>query len=275
MHRLKIIKQPGGAVLKEHILTESQRKMVHNYLKQFSKCQKQDYEISDEPMDTKIASLISLGYEKSNSNSNFSGTGLNDSFEIRLPTINVQSAEKDELENDGRSSPLVEEVRPFSTPTTDKKNATLKSKFEIITKIEPPKVPKTVDIHIVKHSPQFKTNINSEESKEDKTSASETLVKEIDLDGEEIKFDSFDLLERLGKGNFGEVFKVILKKDKCKENPCLYALKAMKKSKIIGNHQLKYVVSELNIMKQLHNPFVVTLNYAFQTPKYLYIVMEY
>jgi len=38
---------------------------------------------------------------------------------------------------------------------------------------------------------------------------------------------------------------------------------------------MKYVISELNIMKQLHNPFIVSLNYAFQTPKYLYIAMEY
>jgi len=28
-------------------------------------------------------------------------------------------------------------------------------------------------------------------------------------------------------------------------------------------------------MKKLDNPFIVSLNYAFQTPKYLYLVMEY
>jgi serine/threonine protein kinase len=120
-----------------------------------------------------------------------------------------------------------------------------------------------------------KNQESNEEEKEDNTSASESLVKEVDWDGEEIKFSSFQLLDKLGKGNFGEVFKVIMKKDANKEDPKAFALKAMKKSQIIGNNQLKYVISELNIMKQLKHPFIVALNYAFQTPKYLYLAMEY
>lgn len=97
----------------------------------------------------------------------------------------------------------------------------------------------------------------------------------MDWDGDEIRFESFQLLERLGKGSFGEVFKAALKKTLTMENHKIYALKAMKKSKIIGNNQLKYVISEWNIMKTLSNPFVVSLYYAFQTPKYLYLAIEY
>lgn len=49
----------------------------------------------------------------------------------------------------------------------------------------------------------------------------------------------------------------------------------MKKSQIIGNNQLKYVTSEWSIMKKLCSPFIVSLYFAFQTPKYLYLAMEY
>ena len=49
----------------------------------------------------------------------------------------------------------------------------------------------------------------------------------------------------------------------------------MKKTQIIGNNQLKYVISEWNIMKILSSPFIVSLHFAFQTPKYLYLAMEY
>lgn len=88
------------------------------------------------------------------------------------------------------------------------------------------------------------TGSDLEEEKESNTKASETLEKEIDIDGDEIKFESFELLERVGKGSFGEVFKAIFKKDANKENPTEYALKAMKKQQIIYNNQLKYVISE-------------------------------
>lgn len=131
------------------------------------------------------------------------------------------------------------------------------------------------DIQIVRQNVGSNLKSSTEEEKEEKTTASETLAKEADSDGEEIKFESFELLERLGKGNFGEVFRAILKKEKGKPNPRTFALKAMKKSQVIGNNQLKYVISELNIMKQLHHPFIVSLHFSFQTPKYLYLVMEY
>jgi hypothetical protein len=136
--------QPFGAVLKDHTLAEGQKKMIHRYLKIFNKCEKQDYEIADDPMNLKIAALISLGYEKSNSLSDYSGVGLNTSFEIRLLANNVQGVENDELENEGlftpvnegqstpvnkeQPSPVNDEVPLFLTPIADKKPIGLKSK---------------------------------------------------------------------------------------------------------------------------------------------------
>jgi hypothetical protein len=56
-----------------------------------------------------------------------------------------------------------------------------------------------------------------------------TLNAEVDNDGDEIKFESFELMAKIGKGNFGEVFKVVFKKEKERsEEAKEYAMKAMK-----------------------------------------------
>lgn len=230
MYRLKCLRQPTSNLYLTADIGYHEKKVIQRYLKLFAKCQTQEFEITDEVHDkgseSSLEKSIDLGYYRSDSESSLSEVGLNDSFEIRLPSINVTVPHDEEVKDNIR----------------------------------------------FKRTPKEQV---SEEEKEEKTSASETLIKEVDCDGEEIKFESFQLLEKLGRGNFGEVFKVIFKKDKDKPSPMLFALKAMKKAQIIGNNQLKYVISELNIMKQLHCPFIVSLNYAFQTPKYLYLVMEY
>ena len=218
---------------------------------------------------------VGLGFYKSLSKSSLSEIGLNDSFEIRLPTIQVGNTnmESDKYQEQPMCSINGHHVsfggayceprnKSPSEKGSDKGSGSLNDL-------------QSSDIQIVRQNVGSHLKSSTEEEKEEKTTASETLPKEADCDGEEIKFESFELLERLGKGNFGEVFRAILKKEKNKPNPRTFALKAMKKSHIIGNNQLKYVISELNIMKQLHHPFIVSLDFSFQTPKYLYLVMEY
>jgi serine/threonine protein kinase len=75
--------------------------------------------------------------------------------------------------------------------------------------------------------------------------------------------------ELLGEGSFGKVFKAINV-----ENSKKFAMKSMKKQFLIGNNQIKYAVSEAEIMKELDHPFVLKLYYTFQTPEYLHMVME-
>lgn len=54
-----------------------------------------------------------------------------------------------------------------------------------------------------------------------------------------------------------------------------YALKALKKKTLIANKQLKYAIIEANILKQANNPFIINLHFAFQTPHYLYLALDY
>jgi len=74
----------------------------------------------------------------------------------------------------------------------------------------------------------------------------------------------------LGNGAFGKVFLVEKKDDKK-----LYAMKALRKHNLIINNQLKYAVSEANILKEANNPFILEIYYSFQTPRYLYLIIEY
>lgn len=49
----------------------------------------------------------------------------------------------------------------------------------------------------------------------------------------------------------------------------------MRKQYLISNHQIKYAVSEAQIMKTLSHPYLLQLIYCFQTPSNLYMALEF
>jgi serum/glucocorticoid-regulated kinase 2 len=85
-----------------------------------------------------------------------------------------------------------------------------------------------------------------------------------------ITFASFDVLECLGSGTFGKVFKV-----KLKDSGQIFAMKIINKKFLIKNQQLRYAVTECNVLKLAKHPFIITLHYAFQTPDHLYMILDY
>jgi serine/threonine protein kinase len=52
-------------------------------------------------------------------------------------------------------------------------------------------------------------------------------------------------------------------------------MKILNKKKLMAKKQLKYAVSETNILKKVSHPFIVTLHFSFQTPSNLYIALDY
>ena len=86
-----------------------------------------------------------------------------------------------------------------------------------------------------------------------------------------IKLKDFKILNLLGVGGFGTVFKVKhILTDK------IYAMKVMNKNYVIKKKYLHYVVSEFKIMKSLSGfPFVLDLHYCFQSANYLYLIIDY
>lgn len=81
---------------------------------------------------------------------------------------------------------------------------------------------------------------------------------------------NFVCLQVLGKGSFGEVF--LVQKIGSEKT---YAMKVLKKEKIINQNLIRYAKTERNVLSLMHHPFIVGLNYAFQTETRLYLILDY
>lgn len=69
-------------------------------------------------------------------------------------------------------------------------------------------------------------------------------------DNDTISIDDYELLEKIGKGTFGEVYKAVLKTQKENfKNLKYYAIKRIRKRHLLQSGQMKYAVSEGSIMK--------------------------
>ena len=80
---------------------------------------------------------------------------------------------------------------------------------------------------------------------------------------------NFTLLEILGRGRFGNVWKI-----SAKNSTDLYALKEMRKSVLIESNSVKSIIEELKIVSHLHHPLIIQIFQAFQDTNNLYLVEE-
>ena len=87
---------------------------------------------------------------------------------------------------------------------------------------------------------------------------------------EQISLKDFICLAQLGKGSFGQVY--LVEKINTKEK---FAMKVLNKEKILRQNLLKYAIAERNILSNNNHPFIVKLNYSFQTSSKLFLIMEY
>lgn len=97
------------------------------------------------------------------------------------------------------------------------------------------------------------------------SSSSEPAVEE-----KKVGIPDFELLKVIGKGSFGKVLQV-RKKDTGK----IYAMKVLNKQTIIARSEIKHTQAEKNILQKLVHPFLVNLNFSFQTKDKLYFIMDY
>ncbi len=87
---------------------------------------------------------------------------------------------------------------------------------------------------------------------------------------QKVNFGSFALLEKIGAGAFGSIFRV-----EHKATHEVFAMKAISKKYLFKTKQLKYAMTECQILKMMDHPFIIKMHYAFQTPKYLYFILDY
>ena len=90
------------------------------------------------------------------------------------------------------------------------------------------------------------------------------------IEEERISPSSFICLAQLGKGSFGEVY--LVQKINTKEK---FAMKVLRKERIMGQNLLKYAIAERNVLSLSNHPFIVKLNFAFQTSSKLFLILEY
>ena len=85
-----------------------------------------------------------------------------------------------------------------------------------------------------------------------------------------IKVNDFQKIKLIGKGSFGEVYLVKLKK-----NNKIYAMKTLDKNFVIENHQQEHTKIERDLLTRINCPFVVNIKFAFQDKSTLYIITEF
>ena len=74
----------------------------------------------------------------------------------------------------------------------------------------------------------------------------------------------------VGKGSFGKVMQVRMKK-----TGKIYAMKMLSKQHIVENNEIEHTMSERAILEKIHHPFLVNLNYSFQTEDKLYFILDF
>ncbi|GIL85509.1 hypothetical protein Vretimale_13370 [Volvox reticuliferus] len=80
----------------------------------------------------------------------------------------------------------------------------------------------------------------------------------------------FEMLRVVGQGAFGKVFQVMHKASRT-----IYAMKVMRKERILQRDHSEYVRSERDLLTAVVHPYIVTLRFSFQTPTKLYLVLDF
>ncbi|KAI0113673.1 serine/threonine-protein kinase gad8 [Nemania sp. FL0031] len=85
-----------------------------------------------------------------------------------------------------------------------------------------------------------------------------------------LSMSDFKLLTVIGKGSFGKVMQV-----QKKDTHRIYALKTIRKAKIIARSEVAHTLAERSVLAQINNPFIVHLKFTFQSPEKLYFVLAF
>ncbi|KAL4557756.1 hypothetical protein LXL04_035944 [Taraxacum kok-saghyz] len=116
-----------------------------------------------------------------------------------------------------------------------------------------------------------KLNIHEKEDLYDVVIAEEHHEEDlVDYKVQSVGLEDFEVMKVVGKGAFGKVFQV-RKKDSCE----IYAMKVIRKDKILERNQAEYMKAERDILTKIDHPFVVQLRYSFQTKYRLYLVLDF
>lgn len=113
-------------------------------------------------------------------------------------------------------------------------------------------------------------NSNSDNSSDDDRHEARDEVTPLIQHQDKISLNCFKLLKVIGRGAFGKVLQVRKKSD-----GILYAMKVIRKQKIIMENEVQHTNTERRVLESLLHPFLMQLKYAFQSRDKLYFVLEW
>ncbi|KAJ1563983.1 hypothetical protein HK405_000082, partial [Cladochytrium tenue] len=89
-----------------------------------------------------------------------------------------------------------------------------------------------------------------------------------------LAIDDFELLKVLGRGTFGKVLQV-----RKRDTGRVYAMKIVKKAHLLTRDEARQALAERNVLASLaagaRNPFVVGIEFSFQSAEKLYFVLKF
>ena len=94
-------------------------------------------------------------------------------------------------------------------------------------------------------------------------------------DDSKLTLDDFKLIKVVGKGSFGKVYLVEKKIIEPDEEKILYAMKVLRKDVLIDSDQIENTKLERDILKTVNHPFLVSMEFVFQTSDRIYFVMKF
>jgi len=86
----------------------------------------------------------------------------------------------------------------------------------------------------------------------------------------QVKLSDFLIRKMIGKGTFGKVFLV-----QYKDTTQIFAMKCIRKDIIIDNEQFENIKLEKDILFNIDHPFIVNMEYVFQSEFRIYFLMKF
>ena len=130
---------------------------------------------------------------------------------------------------------------------------------------------------MIQKNAAYNTNFEGDQKKNMNRDASPGIPAVQDVDGVEDQLlrssygqEHFLPLKKLGSGSFGDVYLV-----RDKNSGKLYAMKTLSKRKILGQNLVRYAKTERDVLSYMRHPFIVNLNYAFQTQTKLFLILDF
>ena len=85
-----------------------------------------------------------------------------------------------------------------------------------------------------------------------------------------VSLKDFKIIKQIGKGSFGKVYLVY-----SKNFNQYFAMKVLNKKFISSEEQEEHTKTERIILEKIHNPFVISLKFSFQTERNLFLITDF